>query len=113
MRTYVESQNQKPFNWNTFIKKAIAVEVTKGEVKEATKLCQSWVTCACGNQCDAIPRNELGAPKDDYLQNLGMHFMYLIRDHEWIQAKDTLEEIECRSIKLLKGIKMKAHGSSN
>lgn len=35
---------------------------------------KDWVTCACGNQCAAIPRSEDSFPKDKTLRDLGMEF---------------------------------------
>jgi hypothetical protein len=65
------------------------------------KAAGEWVTCACGNLCDAIPRNEQGAPDDFYLQRYGIQFSYAIDNQDWPKARVLLMQIETRSQFLL------------
>jgi hypothetical protein len=38
------------------------------------RLVTNWMTCACGNQCQSLPRLYSGAPEDHYLATLGVRF---------------------------------------
>lgn len=100
--TYAESQNKPPFDWNAELQKKINGEeftVNKWELRDMA--CE-WPTCACGNQCAAIPRNEYsGAPLDEKLRALGTEFYCRIVDSEWVSAKAILAEIEQRSAEIL------------
>ena len=66
----------------------------------------SWVTCACGNMCDIIPRDGGGSPLDEKLDHLGVLFSQYIDEHnlDVDKAVKTLEKIEKRSEKLIKSI---------
>ena len=63
-------------------------------------LAASWVTCACGNQCEVIPRED-GVPVDTELNTLGMKFYVDVRDMDISAARNTLEKIEKRSATLI------------
>ncbi len=111
--TYAESKKKKPFDWNAFLKQK---SYTQGEVSNAGVLAGNWVTCACGNQCDIIPRNEDwdGEPTDKKLAALGSKFCDNISFLEDAviygeniktpqkKAKETLKKIEARSSQLIK-----------
>lgn len=98
MKTYVETQNEKPFDWLEALSQE---EIPKDEWEYLAHLSGRWVTCACGNQCDIIPRFPDGAPIDEKLHNLGMTF------HSWIlrenkeEAINVLKRIEKRSKELI------------
>lgn len=77
MKKYVETQGKAPFDWNAFL---VKFEYTKEELTEGLTLARSWVTCACGNLCDIIPREQEGAPEDMYLASLGQKFFERICD---------------------------------
>src|SRR5258706_9054437 len=78
MKTYAESQGKKPFNWNAFLKKKT---YTPAELRKASRLAQSWVTCACGNMCAIIPRDSFcDGPEDSQLSKLGTRFYGQIED---------------------------------
>lgn len=98
MRTYAESKGKKPFDWNEFLNKE---NITEEEWDNASKLAQEWVTCACGNQCDVIPRNDDGDPKDWKLTSLGCLFFRFITLKRADDAKITLKAIEKRSAYLI------------
>ena len=89
----------------------------------------NWITCACGNLCDVIPRLDNGEPIDDELADLGVTFSNLIsevadiaydisiieEDHDAIYLKElkkeyketmkkvakTLNKIEKRAAKII------------
>lgn len=80
MKKYVETKSKTPFDWVTFLSRNCK-DMTEKELEKATKLSQSWVTCACGNQCAIIPRAKkdsddfkYGEPLDETLGNLGSDF---------------------------------------
>lgn len=72
-RSFAESQGKTPLNWYKFLLKGPFSAVS---LKEADKLADSWITCACGNQCEIIPRMDsiLYMPEDKLLANLGIVF---------------------------------------
>ena len=49
-----------------------------------------WITCACGQACSSLERNERGVPLDIELFNLGKDFYENISDFYWYDAKETL-----------------------
>lgn len=76
MKTYSETKRRKPFNWNEFLNKD---KYTIKELEKAEKLANSWVTCACGNQCSIIER--VGdEPIDNILRALGYTFVQDIKN---------------------------------
>ena len=68
---------------------------------ELTDLAESWVTCACGNQCSILDRDD-GVPIDSKLKDLGCDFAGDISDMDITQAKRTLRDIDKRSEYLIK-----------
>lgn len=114
MKTYAESRNVPTFDWNDFLRRAKANQITQTESEDASVVAGSWVSCACGNQCDAIPRykesdlveageefTQIGEPKDAELSRLGMIFHRLIEAVAWDSASQTLEKIEIRAKEIL------------
>lgn len=71
MKTYAEAEGKEPFDWNAFLSKT---SVTWEELLSARERARSWITCACGNQCDIIPRNTHGVPEDSILHTHGAEF---------------------------------------
>lgn len=98
MKTFSETKNKKPFDWNAFL---IQKEITDKEWKKAKRLAQSWVTCACGNQCSIIPRDNNYIPKDTKLALLGSSFYKKILNEDVKEAKKILKILETRSIILI------------
>ncbi|MGB5942084.1 MAG: hypothetical protein WBG71_04330 [Leeuwenhoekiella sp.] len=99
MKTYTETEGESPFDWNVFLKKE---SITEDEWNEASDLASNWITCACGNQCAVIERDEEGTPKDELLMNLGLSFtttIYFQRDQS--KALRILDQIETRSAQLI------------
>ena len=99
MKTYAETQGKKKFDWNAFLENP--PERRSLRHRRATDLSGQWVTCACGNQCDIIPRSASGTPFDNELESLGFSFHALIDDGQWDLAKNTLNLIEKRSSELI------------
>lgn len=103
MKTYAESKKRPPFDWNRFLKNAIRrkTDLPDEVFHEVCTLSADWVTCACGNQCEVIPRNSIGCPLDPILAELGSDFADYISDSLWQDAKRCLKQIENRTVKLL------------
>lgn len=103
MLRYAESRNQPLVNWWAII--ADGQRTGRESTLEEHMLSGSYVTCACGQQCDKIPRfAHSGVPKDRVLSNLGLDFCSAIVDSEWSLAQDLLLLIEKRSSLLLEGL---------
>lgn len=101
MTTYAEKIGEAPFDWNVFLAKK---KITRREWDFAEVLAAKWTTCACGNQCDAIPRHKNGTPKDNILLTYGTFFLHAIRDKNIKEAKDHLIIIETRSSQILRDL---------
>lgn len=99
MKTYAEANKRKPFNWERFLSRK---NITEREWADAGELSSDWVTCACGNQCNIIPRYDNtnwydGAPKDAILMRLGAQFNGYIHTRNIPKAKRILRAIEKRA----------------
>lgn len=61
-----------------YLKSLIVQNPPYGLIQKRIDKCRidssSWVTCACGNLCAAIPRGAIGSPLDHTLQELGRAF---------------------------------------
>ena len=113
MRTYAETRGKPPFDWNAFLS---LDEFPNDELADAVTLSGQWVTCACGNLCDALPRRDDGEPLDADLADLGWEFHSTIISMDAHHSEDNLEGtlkwrdtarsilalIEARSVVLLK-----------
>jgi hypothetical protein len=98
--TYSETVGQAPFDWNKFLNKA---RITDKDWDDAKDRAHKWTTCACGNQCSIIPRDEIGKPEDELLTTLGGDdgFFGAIYARDVAEAKHFLELIELRSAYLI------------
>lgn len=112
LKPYSVSQGEQATDW--WVELTILEQLKeKGEenwtTEERNKVIQlsilagQWVTCACGNQCEIIPRNG-GAPVDGELHHLGLRFSSDVDDLNIEEAALTLEKIEKRSETLIKRI---------
>lgn len=73
------------YNWPNILYNIEHNLFTREEAHEWFEASGSWITCACGNLCDAIERDpKTGAPADLELGTLGREF------HRYIAR--TLEE---------------------
>ena len=99
MKTYSETQGKAFFDWNAFLENP--PQKRKAEFRIACNLAGEWVTCACGNLCDIIPRDMIGCPYDSELELLGLDFHHSIAMANFIKAKETLAKIEKRSEEII------------
>ena len=100
-RLYTEVAGEKPFDWNKALSRPV---ITEADWSQMASLSGSWVTCACGNQCAVIPRDDDGSPVDARLSGLGIRFDMAIRNEDRYDALDILERIEARSTELINRI---------
>jgi len=107
MKTYAEANKKKPFDWNKFLSKK---KISEKQWHDAYRLSTSWVTCACGNQCDIIPRMVDGHPKDKKLAFLGYTFAVHISTGNVQESKEVLEAIEIQSAEIINKINKKKNG---
>jgi hypothetical protein len=70
MKTYSETKGEKKFNWFGALKELPTEDVAS----ELADKAGNWVTCATGNQCSIIPRDEDDQPIDEKLNQLGLDF---------------------------------------
>lgn len=100
-KTFARSKGERSFDWNKFLNGATKKRPSDRVCERVNGLAGAWVTCACGNQCERIPRDWLGAPTDGLLYNLGGSFCDEICFGDWKAAKKTLASIEKRSSQIL------------
>lgn len=100
MKTYSETKGNEPFDWRAFLNQEA---ISEADADDAKRRAQSWVTCACGNQCVIIPRDSLGSPVDEILRKVGGDdgFYGAIKRQNWNQAKHFLDLIEIHSAYLI------------
>lgn len=115
MKSYAETKSTYVYNWPNIIYNLKHRLGTVNERKEWDLAARSWVTCACGNLCNAIPRSAFdGQPVDGELYHLGKIFYEYINKacfppspsfHEYYarKAANTMQVIEKRSAELLLG----------
>lgn len=107
-KTYAETVGEVPFDWNLFLADPPLADTR--EHLEACTRAQYWTTCACGNQCAIIPRENTdavgssrrGSPSDGTLNGLGHQFYRFICGANWRDARTTLAAIEARSAVLIR-----------
>lgn len=110
-----DNSPDSPFNWAEFLDDCIRIDLHESDIRNmdrVRRLAESWVTCACGNLCDKIPRLKSGCPVDDELNGLGMDFAGNIGGGYWHGARRVLEKIEVRSKVILEEIE-KAEAGDN
>lgn len=108
MQSYAESKGKPKFDWWEFLRNDPA-SISDASWEYAEELAQSWVTCACGTQCDIIPRKEGlpsntdGSPVDEVLATMGGDegFFGAIRNRNLEKAADWLYLIEIRASQLI------------
>jgi len=106
MATYAEVKGKEPIDWNAVLDNWESYTSTEKSEYRVKSL--KWVTCACGNQCEKIPRSRsilnTGRPKDATLQMLGSAFSDALYRNNTYDAKVTLSRIEARSVGILKNL---------
>ena len=68
------------YDWPQIIRDLQADAYTEAGTREVREAAGDWVTCACGNLCDAIPRNPDGEPENISLASMGVYFEHAIVD---------------------------------
>lgn len=115
----MKTKKEKQFNWLTFLRKAVRHprSITEEEWADARRRSGNWPTCACGEQCKALPRetgwkdafgnDTLGpeSPKDKILGLLGMDFYHAVGMQRPNHALLIFQQIELRSIQLLRELR--------
>jgi hypothetical protein len=108
------------FNWFLFLEKH-PKDINLKEMEQAERLASSWVTCACGQLCKALPKKyggKIQEPEDSELSDLGMEFHQKItwakdyRENGFTaesadrldKAKEILIKIEQRTTELLQNL---------
>ncbi|MGB0972750.1 MAG: hypothetical protein ACPGVG_17600, partial [Mycobacterium sp.] len=77
---YAEEHGEWVYDWHAILWNIEHGLCTGDELREWRNASSDWVTCACGNQCAAIPRYgeggyyTKGAPRDAQLRGLGAEF---------------------------------------
>lgn len=102
--TYAVKCGENSFNWTEFLTKT---EYTREELDNALSLVGSWVTCACGNQCKNLPRNDFGVPLYNELKMLGVGFtgaISLMRLHNIYGSPLSFLNYKNSAIKILNDI---------
>ncbi len=95
MKTYAEQEGKNNvFDWNAFFAKK---EYTQKELNDAADRSNEWTSCATGNMCAIIPRDEDGVPTDDKLADLGSRFADIVNN-----MADALDDIDDHEIETLK-----------
>lgn len=100
------------FDWFAFLNQDMKL-VSEDHLEEANALADNWVTCACGQLCEALPRGSGNCPEDEKLYELGMDFAHtmsevlhgqsnIARD----EAVEILKAIEARTTLLLQKMKI-------
>lgn len=89
------------FNWYTELDKAILNEPNEAEWDDLNDMSGDWVTCACGQLCNSLPRAKGGRPEDSELCELGINFAKSVHKKDWKLAYKDLDRIEARTAFLL------------
>ena len=95
------------FNWYTELNKAIKSEPDEETYEDLKTRALSWVTCACGQLCKALPRNLKDKPLDRQLATFGIDFAACIYIKKWADSLAILDHIEARTTVLLQEINTK------
>jgi hypothetical protein len=101
MTPYSETKGKPFIDWNARLKTP-KNQITEEMWKEWEADAAGWITCACGNLCDALPRDRDGEPTDQFLADFGYEFFFAIQEKNLREARETLSKIEARSTELLK-----------
>jgi hypothetical protein len=104
MKTYSEVNGKEPFDWYKALK---AENISEEDWDKLEKMSNDWVTCACGNQCTVLERENDGRPRDLILYFLGGKdgFTKAIIENNKEEALNLLNLIELRSQFLINQIK--------
>lgn len=98
MKKYVETKGETAFNWFESLSKE---NISEEEWNNMIDLSSSFITCACGNLCEIIPRKDNDEPEDDILAILGQSFYDTIQTKNVMDALQVLSFIEIRAAYLI------------
>lgn len=95
-----------PSNWDWFKYLEASKKTQEKYHREAVDKSESWVTCAVGQECKALPRYDgyTNAPADSKSRLLGLQFMQAIQGSDFEVALNLLHSIEKRTVELLSQI---------
>ena len=71
-----------PENWDWYAFLDASESIKQEYEEDANELAGSWTTCACGQVCNVLPRDEYRRPKDYKLAHLGRDFYKEIETSE-------------------------------
>lgn len=97
----MKPKRKAPWNWLTFLNRAVKKEPSLRESFYVRPLAAKWPTCACGQLCKKLNRLEDGTPPDFILRDKGIEFYDYICDANWTEALNTFHAIEARTAELL------------
>jgi hypothetical protein len=98
----MKSDMPKGFNWLTELTELSGgKEIHVHQRVTLNRMAGNWPTCACGQLCELLERNEDGSPADKELRILGLKFAEYVSGHKWCLALETFNKIECRTTELL------------
>jgi hypothetical protein len=101
MTPYSETKGKPFIDWHERVNRE-PESITEEEWEQWAEDAGTWVTCACGNQCDVIPRDkDSGMPLDKRLFNLGVDFFTVMGYQDLDTARSILAQIEQRSAQLI------------
>jgi len=104
----MKSDMPRGFNWLTVLTKLSENGKISGDRhSQLCTLAGSWPTCACGQLCEALPRDHLGRPKDFRLAQWGTKFAEYVDESKWCLALETFKKIEHRTAGLLEEMNQK------
>lgn len=90
------------FNWLTVLTElSDGKEITNSRYHQLSSMAGGWPTCACGQLCDALPRGQMGEPRDSKLRYWGAQFADQVDQKKWCLALATFQKIEARTTELL------------
>ena len=78
MKTYAETHSKWIYDWPQIIDDLEHDRYDDEGKFEVYDAASNWPTCACGNQCAALPRDEEGCPVDKVMEKLGGQFFWSI-----------------------------------
>lgn len=94
-------ESLKQMGWLERLEHVRDYAATPAEHEMLRRLAEQWPTCACGELCEALPRDCSGAPVDYPLKVLGGNFYTEIKEGQWVEALATFHEIESRTAEIL------------
>lgn len=98
--TYTETQGHAPFDWRHAL-----THLEEHTIEDLQDRARSLDTCPLGQLSVDIPRGQDGCPCDYLLHQLGLDFVYQLRNEDIPGCLDTLSRIESRSREVLRDMR--------